>query len=194
VNGIPSTLLVKQGKPHSMGCCGAKLAMSEPDYRYHFAVTEIIAANPETLFLHLDDQRRLSEHMSKSSWMMLGSKMNIELDDGLGAKVGSAIRLSGRVLGIAIAAEEVVTERNPPLRKTWQTVGTPKLLVIGPYRMGFDIGSHAHGSQLRVCIEFDLPAKAQWLGRLFGPMYARWCVNQMISDAARHFSPAGRSS
>ena len=115
--------------------------------------------------------------------------MEIELDADWGKKVGSRIRLTGRVLGIELAVEEVVTEHEPPRRKVWETRGSPKLLVIDRYRMGFEISPRGHESMLRVFIEYVLPAKApaRWLGRVFGGVYARWCVTRMVDDAVKQF-------
>ena len=85
--------------------------------------------------------------------------------------------------------EEIVVERDPPRRKVWETTGAPKLLVIGQYRMGFELSAQGNGSMLRVFIEYALPerAPARWLGRLFGQYYARWCTQQMVDDAVDHF-------
>ncbi len=51
------------------------------------------------------------------------------------------IRITGRMLGVKLAADEVVSERVPLLRKTWETSGEPRLLVIGSCRMGFTIAA-----------------------------------------------------
>ena len=37
-----------------------------------------------------------------------------------GRSVGSHIRLSGRILGMQLYVDEVVTQRNPPFEKTWK--------------------------------------------------------------------------
>lgn len=79
--------------------------------------------------------------------------MEIALDENRGKSIGSHIRLAGRILGIPLAVEEVVTERNPPCSKLWKTVGSPRLLVIGSYRMGFEITSKGNASLLRVVID-----------------------------------------
>jgi hypothetical protein len=116
--------------------------------------------------------------------------MNIELDEKVGRAIGSRIRLAGRVLGIALSVEEVVTEHNPPRRKVWETTGSPKLLVIGRYRMGFELSPQGETSLLRVFIEYALPEKAltRWLGRALSGYYAKWCVTRMADDAVKHFS------
>jgi hypothetical protein len=115
--------------------------------------------------------------------------METEIDEGRGQAVGSRIRLSGRVFGVELSVEEIVVERNPPRLKVWETTGVPKLLVIGHYRMGFELSPQGNGSMLRVFIEYALPehAPACWLGRLFGRYYARWCTQQMVDDAVDHF-------
>ena len=115
--------------------------------------------------------------------------METRIDEGRGQKVGSRIRLSGRVFGVELSVEEIVVERDPPRRKVWETTGAPKLLVIGHYRIGFELSAQGNGSTLRVFIEYALPerAPARWLGRLFGRYYPRWCTQQMVDDAVEHF-------
>jgi hypothetical protein len=158
----------------------------------HYEYATHVAASPAELFAYLDDQSRLSSHMSQSSWMMAGGRMQIATDDRHGREVGSHIRLSGKVLGIELSLDEVVTERAAPDHKVWETIGTPKLLVIGKYRMGFDVTPEPGGSLLRVYIDYDLPAgpATRWLGYLLGPLYAKWCVRQMADDARNALAAA----
>src|SRR5262245_32907090 len=94
----------------------------------HYESQADVAASAAEVFDHLDDHARLAAHMSESSWKMGGGKMTVEVDDRAGKVVGSHIRLSGRVFGLQLAVEELVTEREPPLRKAWETIGTPHLL------------------------------------------------------------------
>lgn len=157
--------------------------------RRHRERAVLIPARPEEVFAFVDDQSRLSSHMSESSWMMGGGRMAVELDEAKGRAVGSHIQLSGRVFGIRLFLDEVVARRDPPSDKTWETVGTPRLLVIGAYRMGFEITPDTRGIRLRVFIDYDLPTgwATYWLGLLFGGVYANWCVAQMLSEASRHF-------
>lgn len=137
---------------------------------FHKEASVRVNAPPAQLFAFMDDPRHLAAHMSKSSWMMAGSSMAIETDAGGGTKVGSHIRMNGRVMGLTLALDEVVTEHRPPERKSWQTVGSPRLIVIGPYELGFDIEPLEQGSHLRVFIEYSLPYRglSRFLGMLFG--------------------------
>ena len=160
----------------------------------HFECTVEVSAAADAVFSHLDDHGRLSAHMSDSSWMMAGSHMAIELDASEGRAVGAIIRLRSRVLGIPLSVEEIVTERKPPLRKIWETTGTPNLLVIGQYRMGYAITPKGRAALMRVFIDYTMPAGpfSGLLGSLFGNFYARWCTQRMADDAARHFQRNGQ--
>ena len=93
----------------------------------HFENSIKISAPADAVFAHLDDQRRLSAHMSESSWMMVGSRMDFEFDAAGGRTVGSTISLRGRVLGVPLSVDEVVTAYTPPTLKIWETTGTPNL-------------------------------------------------------------------
>lgn len=155
----------------------------------HAEASARINAPIERVFAYLNDHARLSSHMSQSSWMMGGGRMDVSVDEGRGQRVGSHIRLSGKAFGLPIQLDEVVTRYEPPRIKAWETVGAPQLWVIGYYRMQVELTPDAEHALLRVAIDYDLPSRRIWLGRLFGRTYARWCVQQMLHDARKHFSP-----
>lgn len=158
-------------------------------FQHHFECAADVHASPEQLFSELDDQERLSAHMMKSSAMMAGSTMRFEFDERRGRAVGSRIGMFGKVLGISLELVEVVTDREPPRRKAWETVGEPRLLVIGSYRMGFDIQPEGSGSRLRVYIDYDDPPGPWRLaGKLLGGLYARWCTRNIAKGTAAQFS------
>jgi hypothetical protein len=159
-------------------------------YSRHAEHIATINASAARVFDYLDDQTRLSAHMSKRSWKLGWGRMDTVLDAQQGRSVGSHIVIRGRVFGIRLYLDEVVTVREPPLKKVWATVGEPRLLVIGQYRMGFDLMPGEAGAQLRVAIDYDLPTKgiAKLLGRLFGRWYAQWCTRQMARDAQHSFT------
>jgi hypothetical protein len=157
----------------------------------HFESSAFIDASPEHMFAFVDDHSRFSSHMNESSWMMGGGRMSVELDEAKGQAVGSHIRLSGRVFGVSLYLDEVVTRREPPTNKVWETVGAPRLLVVGAYSMGVQITPEQSGSRLRVFIDYQLPdgPVTYWLGRLFGGLYARWCVDQMLTGVVKQVVP-----
>jgi uncharacterized membrane protein len=160
----------------------------------HSESSVVLNAPVEAAFSYLDDFRKLSSHMEQSSGMMMGSRMTIEMDERAGRVVGARVRMRGTVMGLRLDLEEVVTEREPPFRKAWETIEA-RLLVIGQYRLGFELSPQGDASKLRVFIDYSLPQKppARWLGQLFSGAYARWCTNRMARDASRYFiaRPAG---
>ena len=113
--------------------------------------------------------------MGKSSMMMRGSRMSMEVAAGDGRAIGSKTRMRGRMMGIPLSLEEVVTDRWVPNKKLWETVGTPKLRVMAQYRMGFELTPKGDASLLRVFNDYSLPATApgSWLGRLLGGVECR---------------------
>ena len=151
----------------------------------HYEENALISTSPEELFTYIDNHERFSSHMNQSSWMMGGGRMDVSVDEERGQKVGSHIRLSGSAFRIKLYLDEVVTRHEPPYIKTWETVGTPKLLVVGSYRMGIEIKPQNARSHLRVFIDYDLPTVNVWLGQLFSGFYAKWCVHQMIKSVKK---------
>lgn len=150
---------------------------------------ELVSTDASTLFAHLDDHARLSRHMERPSLMMAGATMRVETDAALGREIGSKITVVGQVLGLQLRVEEVVTERVPPLKKTWETQGEPDLLVIGAYRMSFTITPEGQRSRLVVLIDYELPPRGvgHWLGVGFARSYAAWCTQRMVADAVAAF-------
>lgn len=154
-------------------------------YAFREELTGFIDASIPEVFAALDDHTRLSSHMTERSWRMGWGRMEILPDAQRGKAVGSHLVLRGRVLGISLYVDEVVTSREPPFRKQWETVGVPHLLVIGAYQMGFELMGVGASSSLRVTLDYDLPPRgiSHGLGTMFGHAYARWCARQMVRDA-----------
>lgn len=164
--------------------------MSVITYRFHREAMATLPATPvEAVFDLMDDPVRLAAHMGRRSAMMAGAMMRINTDARLGRAVGSVIWISGRVLGLPLSLQEAVVERTPPVRKSWETVDEPKLLVIGRYRMGFDLTTSSPGTSARIWIDYDLPEHglARLFGWLLGGAYAAWCVKQMVKEVTQSF-------
>src|SRR5688572_23510894 len=126
------------------------------DLPRHYEGKVTVGAPIEDVFGHIDDHSRLSSHMNRSAWMMGGGRMEIHVDEGRGQQIGSKIRLAGTVCGLRLSVEEVVAERVAPYRKTWETIGHSRLLIIGHYQMGFELSPDSGGSMLRVFINYSL--------------------------------------
>lgn len=163
--------------------------MGTKEYSRHYEESVGVNAKPDEVFAYADDHRNFSSHMNKSSWMMGGGSMKTEVDEGRGQEVGSHIRMSGAVFGANLFLDEVIVEREQPHKKAWETVGDVNLLVIDQYKLGFEITPRDDASDMRVYIDYDPPKswKTKWLGKIFGGMYAKWCVGQMTNGTREHF-------
>jgi uncharacterized membrane protein YphA (DoxX/SURF4 family) len=172
---------------------GPRTLASFRGYERQYSQAVLLRASAAEVFEFADDFARLSSHMGSSSMMMMGSGMQTSFDESRGQAIGSHIKMTGRMLGLDLFLEEIVRVREPPRRKEWETVGTPRLLVIGGYRLGFEIASIGERAELRVFIGYDLPSSParRLLGRFFGPVYARWCVREMVNGARAQFDEAG---
>lgn len=166
------------------------VAMSGQPFPLHHHSATLVNASVERVFAYLDDPKSFAAHMGESSMMTMGMRMVIDLDAKGGRETGSKICMQGSMLGIRLALEEVVTEREPPRTKVWETIGTPHLLVIAHYRMGFEVTPEGGAAHVRVFIDYSLPVHGAgaWLGYFLGGVYARWCVKQMVNGVNRHFN------
>lgn len=143
----------------------------------------VIASSPEALFDHLDDPARFGRHMAKPSLMMLGGSMSYLLDEAKGRAVGSIIRMEGYVAGMKLSLEERVTERDPPWRKTWETIGSVRLVVIDWYRMGFVLAPDQDGSRISAFIDYTPNARFPLIAAPVARVYALWCLQQIVRAA-----------
>ncbi len=162
----------------------------------HFESAGFVTASPDAVFGYVDDHERLSSHMTRSSWMMGGGRMDVKLDAGRGRRLDSHIQMSGRAFGLELSLEELISEYDPPRHKVWETVGQPRLLIVGEYRMGFDISPQNGGSNLRVFIDYELPqaTRGRWPIAKLASWYAAWCTQRMVKDAVAHFAAVPASS
>jgi len=149
-----------------------------------------LLAPPQQVFAFLDDPSVAGAHMQRPSLMMLGGTMKYDVDHGKGQVVGSIVKMHGKVLGLELFVEEIVTEWQPPWRKSWQTLGRPKLLLVDCYHMDFVIRPITEGSRVTVKIQYSYSRSSvgSWLGGAPAKAYANWCVSKMTSEAGNHFA------
>jgi len=101
--------------------------------RYHYERKAHLARQIAAVFAQLDDLAALARHMSERSAAMLGSRLTFTTLQTAGG-VGNRYRWKGHIPGIPIDAVEEVAIYEPPRRKRWCTIGTPRLVVIAPLR------------------------------------------------------------
>lgn len=169
--------------------CQRRSLMSEMVLPRSFEQSADLPAPQDQVFDFLDDFERLGAHMTRSSWKMAGSHMRYQFDAARGRAVGGRVSLSGSFLGIRLAIDEEVVERQPPAFKSWRTFGVARMLILAGYHMGFSLTPLRHGSRLAIYIDYAIPRSGigRLLGGLFADGYARWCVRSMLASATSHF-------
>jgi len=147
-----------------------------------------IQAPPEKVFAFMDDLSKTGMHMSQSSMMMMGSKLTLEQLEGPSKGVGATFHWSGKVMGMPIDITETVTKWIENKEKVWETIGSPKIIILGWYRMILKIESVKKGTLTSLEIEYTKPNG--WFYKimsfLFSGWYSRWCLNNMLNDTKNH--------
>lgn len=74
-----------------------------------------------------------------------------DMDAAQGRAIGSHIRMQGKMLGLTLSPDEIVIRHEPPAIKVWKTIGSPRLLIIGHYEMGYEVRPVASGGWPAAC-------------------------------------------
>jgi hypothetical protein len=148
----------------------------------------LIHSTPEKVFSQMDDFSKTGMHMSESSMMMMGSKLNLEQHSKMPTGVGAKYRWYGKMLGMTIDLYETVTKWQPPKLKEWETIGEAKIIIMSWYRMWFEISPAENGTIAKLSISY-LPPK-QWFYKIlsffFAGWYCNWCLNNMLNDTKKN--------
>lgn len=159
-------------------------------YKNHFIESTIIQAPPEEVFKYIDDHEKYYSHVMSFS-KILGGNMNLEMDEQRGQAVGSRIRLAGKVFGKSLELEEVITKRQPPNTKVWETIGTPQFLIVGQYMYSVQIEPHNEGSTLTITFDSNPPLGSSLIRRLFSDFYSKQCAREMVKFVRTQFKNKG---
>ena len=147
----------------------------------------IIQSTPENVFRQMDDFSKTGMHMTESSMMMMGSKLNLEKLSSNPSGVGASYRWYGKMMGMKMDFSETVTKLQIPKLKEWEIVGDAKIIIMSWYRMWFEISPAANGTLAKISISY-LPPK-EWylkiLSFLFAKWYCNWCLNNMLNDTKK---------
>ena len=157
----------------------------------HFmkSITRIETYNvtPEQVFKCIDDLGVTGMHMTKSSMMMMGSKLNLKFLTEKHTGLASKYKWTGKMMGMAMDFTVEVTKWIPPKEKIWETIGDTKLIIYSWYRMHLLILPASNGCTAELSISYEKPKGFfnKILSFLFADWYCKWCLKQMLNDAKR---------
>jgi hypothetical protein len=147
----------------------------------------VMHAAAEKIFAQMDDFSKTGMHMSESSMMMMGSKLNLEQLSPNATGVGAKYRWYGKMMGMTIDFSETVTKWQPPRLKEWETFGEVQIIIMSWYRMWFEIQPDINASRVTLSINYQPPK--EWFNKilsfLFVRWYCNWCLNNMLHDTKK---------
>lgn len=157
---------------------------------------ETYIVTPEQVFKRIDDLGVTGMHMTQSSMMMMGSKLNLEFLTENHTGLGSKYRWTGKMMGMVMDFTVEVTKWIPPGEKIWETIGDTKLIIYSWYRMHLLILPVLNGCKAELSINYEKPKKFfnKILSFLFADWYCRWCLNHMLGDTKKIFESQADNS
>ena len=148
---------------------------------------ETYNASPQKVFKHLDDLGVTGMHMTKSSAMMMGSKLHLEYLTVNHTGLRSKYRWTGTMMGMKMDFTVEVTNWIDGIEKTWETIGPARMIIYSWYRMHLLVTPKENKSIAELSISYEKPKG--WFSRiiscLFADWYCNWCLKNMLSDSKR---------
>lgn len=149
--------------------------------------TETYNAPADKVFSYLDDLGVTGMHMTKSSTMMMGSKLDLEFLTKYHTGIGSKYRWTGLMMGMKMDFTVEVTKWVEGVEKIWETIGDAKMIIYSWYRMHLLVYPNGNTAQAELSILYEKPKG--WFARiisfLFADWYCNWCLKKMLSDSKR---------
>lgn len=155
-----------------------------------FQKTIAINAPPETIFAFMDDIHNSGMHMTGRSMAMFGSRLNLEVLSTASTGPDVSYRWKGRIVGLPVDFTVVVKKWIKDVEKVWETIGHPKVIVIGWFRMFLNLTPVDGKTSVTLGITYDRPKGllGKLLCLLLGPWYAKWCLKKMLRDANKQIT------
>lgn len=149
------------------------------------AKVKIYSSPPEVVFQKIDDLGVTGMHMTKSSMMMMGSKLDLEYLTESRKGLGTRYRWKGKMMGMIMDFTVEVTEWVYGSYKTWETIGHSKLIIYSWYRMHLEVLNTPRGTLAELSITYKRPKGFFYevLSFLFADLYCWWCLKHMLDDA-----------
>lgn len=141
----------------------------------------------EEVFSCIDNLGVTGMHMTQSSVMMMGSKLNLQFLTENHTGLRTKYRWTGKMMGIKMDFTVEVTKWVPGEEKIWETIGDPKLIIYSWYQMHLLLTKIPNGTSAKLSISYKKPEGVfhKILSFLFADWYCRWCLKHMLEDGKR---------
>lgn len=144
-----------------------------------------IKASQAKVFSHMNNLANTGMHMMKDSAAMMGSRLALEQLSDNKTGLNSKFRWYGKTMGLSMDFTVRVTKWIDNEEKVWETIGAARMIILSWYRMYLKLSSKNDGTLVKLGIDYNLPKNLFWriIGALLAPLYASWCVNNMLTDS-----------
>lgn len=142
-------------------------------------------ASPQEVFDCLDDLSITGMHMTRSSMPMMGGQMNVAFLSPNKTGLNTKYRWTGKVLWMMLDFTVLVTEWIRGKKKSWETVGTAKMIIMSWFKMDLYVEGDQQRSTAHLSISYEKPNGFfnRALCFLLADGYCRWCLENMLQDA-----------
>ena len=136
----------------------------------------------------MDNLGNTGMHMTESSAMMMGSKLNLQQLSENATGLNSKFRWSGKMMGFKMDFTVVVTKWVKDKEKIWETVGETKMIILKWYQMRLVISPDGKNTKAELSIAYTKPDNIffRFIAFFLAPWYANWCLNNMLSDSKKN--------
>ncbi len=146
-----------------------------------------INAPSEKVFTFMDNLGNTGMHMMNDSKMMMGSKLELEQISKNPTGLNSKYHWHGKIMGMIMDFTVLATKWVKNKEKTWETIESPKMIILEWYKMSLKIFPEDKGTRAMLSISYTKPknVSGKILGFLLAKWYAKWCVNSMLKDSKK---------
>ncbi|MEO7922207.1 MAG: hypothetical protein ABIR30_00865 [Chitinophagaceae bacterium] len=145
----------------------------------------IIHASPENVFAYMDNISNTGMHMTKSSMPMMGSKLILQQLSENATGLNAKFRWCGKMMGFTMDFTVVVKKWTKDEEKIWETIGKAKMIILSWYQMRLILYPQGDSTKAKLSISYTKPKKNffQFIAFFLAPLYANWCLNNMLKDS-----------
>ena len=147
----------------------------------------IIYASPAEVFAYMDNISNTGMHMTKSSMPMMGSKLELKQLSENATGLNSKFRWYGKMMGFTMDFIVIVTKWIKDKEKVWETIGEAKMIILGWYQMRLVISLVGKNTKAALSIAYTKPENIFFkiIAFFLAPLYANWCLNNMLNDSKK---------
>ncbi|NOS90854.1 MAG: hypothetical protein HOP30_02930 [Cyclobacteriaceae bacterium] len=142
---------------------------------------------PDIVFRCLDNLGVTGMHMTQSSMMMMGSKLDLQFLTENRTGLGTKYRWTGKMMGMKMNFTVEVTKWINGEEKVWETIGHSELIIYSWYRMHLQLTKMPNGTKAQLSISYRPPEGIFYkiISFLLADWYCRWCLRNMLEDGKK---------